>query len=95
MNGKQEKNGTLSGPLILTVPVFTSIAILRPEWLHGSGQTPGPAKIHAIRKNDSVNADLLTFISEPSLWMKARQVLQHRSGLEGIRAIDIFFPSRY
>jgi hypothetical protein len=62
MNGKKEKNGTLSGPLILTVPIFSSIAILRPDWLQGSDQTAGPAKTHGFTEKDRLNADLLAFI---------------------------------
>jgi hypothetical protein len=46
MNGNEEMNGTLSGPLIVTVPAFHSIAILRPDWIQGSDQTAGCAKGH-------------------------------------------------
>jgi hypothetical protein len=33
MNGKHQENGTLSGPLILTLPASNFVAILRPDWL--------------------------------------------------------------
>jgi hypothetical protein len=41
-----QENGTLAGPLILTLPTFNFVAILRPDWLKGSDQTAAPAKTH-------------------------------------------------
>jgi hypothetical protein len=43
--GKHQENGALSVPLILTLPASNSVAILRPDWLKGSNQTAGPAKL--------------------------------------------------
>jgi hypothetical protein len=51
MNCNQEKNGTLSGLLILTVPAFHSIAILHPDWTQRSDQTARPAKAHRIESH--------------------------------------------
>jgi hypothetical protein len=39
MNDKHQENGTLSGPLILTLPASNFVAILRPDWLNGTDQT--------------------------------------------------------
>jgi hypothetical protein len=40
-----QENGALSVPLILTLAASNSVAILRPDWLKGSNQTAGPAKL--------------------------------------------------
>ena len=39
-----QENGTLAGPLILTLPASNFVTILRPDWLKGSDQTAAPAK---------------------------------------------------
>jgi hypothetical protein len=39
MNDKHQENGTLSVPLILTLPASNFVAILRPDWLNGTDQT--------------------------------------------------------
>ena len=34
MNDQHQENRTLSGPLILTLPVSNFVAIVRPDWLN-------------------------------------------------------------
>jgi hypothetical protein len=46
MNDKQQENGTLSGPLILTLPASNFVAIVRPDWLTGIEQTAVRARMH-------------------------------------------------
>jgi hypothetical protein len=46
MNDKHQENGTLSGPLIFTLPASNLVAILRSDWLNGTDQTAVLAKTH-------------------------------------------------
>jgi hypothetical protein len=49
MINKHQENGTLSGPLIFTLPASSFVAILRLDWLERTNQATVLAKTHGWR----------------------------------------------
>jgi hypothetical protein len=49
MNNKHQEKGTLSGPLIFTLPASSFVAILRLDWLERTNRTAVLAKTHGWR----------------------------------------------
>jgi hypothetical protein len=46
MNDEYNKNGTLTGPLIFTLPTSSFIVVLSLNWLDGTGRAVASAKTH-------------------------------------------------
>jgi hypothetical protein len=60
MNNKHQEKGAPTGALIFTLPASSSVVILRPNWLDGTGQAAVSAKTHGWEapENDPIRRAL-------------------------------------
>jgi hypothetical protein len=64
MNNKHQEKGAPTGPLIFTLPASSSVVILRPDWLDGTGRAAAFAKTRDRERDRLQSAQWL--LEEPS-----------------------------